>query len=427
MAFGRSRLFNLAIALAALVAANEAAARFAHADADMVDPEERLSTETYNDKASYRFPYDWERLWRAHDVGFRVSAGSLTVNRFDYVEDLKLRAGDDGPVSVAFLQSRREDMVEQRQAREVRLGWQVAGPLRVEALGDGDTFKEYGDVGLALVLRRDRDHEVRAYFWSVDHYYATKKSAPDDERTRQPTSAGIEGRWQLGSDLAVAAAFEADHPLRWRRPGEGLGYEYDYARRELSYRAELEGLQGVVSYVEGRHEHKEEGKTWEAGSGELASKHLRRYVHVVELGGVRRGVSGDFATALELIDRDARYAQTDDPTWDPERSNLTEGRSPERSRRREAGLYSTWHTPLAAPRHYLLIGAQLNELRLEEDGDRATTEVKAQAAWDYRLTDAARLLLNTTWDLDQITDDFPYRERPFRPWGGGAIQIVATF
>ena len=39
----------------------------------------------------------------------------------------------------------------------------------------------------------------------------------------------------------------------------------------------------------------------------------------------------------------------------------------------------------------------------------------------------ASVFLNTTWDIDQLKDDFPYKTAAFKPWGGGNIQFVAVF
>ena len=72
---------------------SRAEARFLTEDAEQIDPEELLSTETWNDRLSYRYPVYWDSLWDAADTAFRVNAGSLNVNRFDYAEDLKLSVG----------------------------------------------------------------------------------------------------------------------------------------------------------------------------------------------------------------------------------------------------------------------------------------------------------------------------------------------
>ena len=50
-------------------------------------------------------------------------------------------------------------------------------------------------------------------------------------------------------------------------------------------------------------------------------------------------------------------------------------------------------------------------------------EVKAQVAWDYTYNDSASAFVNTTWDLDQLSSDFPYTEKSFNPWGGGNVNV----
>lgn len=413
----------MVLLLVAGLAPTTAEARFLAEDADQIDPEERFSTETYNDKVSYRFPVDWDRLWEARDVGYRVSAGSLNVSRFDYAEDIKLGTGDDGPMSMAFRQSRREDTVEQRTERELQLGWRVAESWRVFLLGDGGTFKEYGDIGGGFGYRLDRARTVRAYYWSVDHYYETKKTDAEDDRLRKPDSVGLDADWRFSDVARIAAAVEVDQPLRWRRPSRG--YVYDYERRLLTHRSELRLIDGWSGVLSGRHEWKTEFKSWVNQAGLEHSKGLRRQVDQVEIAGIKATSEGDLAVGLELVSRDARYRFAADPALS--RVEYQEDPGPARSSRREGGLYGTWHFPYVPPRHFLQVGAHLNQVQLTEGEKLAATEVKSQIAWDYRFAEGARLLLNTSWDLDQLQKDFPYDERPFRPWGGGNIQVMATF
>src|SRR5688572_27713821 len=93
------------------VLSSPAHARFLLEDADLVDREERNNTETYNDKLSYRYPVAWDRLWAAHDTGFRVNAGSLNLSRFDYLEDVKLQPFRERDAAFAYRHSRREDFI----------------------------------------------------------------------------------------------------------------------------------------------------------------------------------------------------------------------------------------------------------------------------------------------------------------------------
>lgn len=281
----------------------QAAGRFLEVDADEIDAEAVYGSETFNDKLSYRLPSAWVRLWDAHDTGVRVSAGSLDIRRFDYLEDVKLVAAPDGPLSIGFEQTRREDSLEARTERAFRIEGRLSGPLRLFMLGDGGVNKEYGDVGWGVAWRRDRDHDVRAYVWSVDHFYDSKKVEPDDRRTRKPDTAGAKVRWVLG-EVRLAAELEADHPLRWHRPS--LGYDYEYERRVASYRVEVPQGDALSLFAEGRHEVKLESRMWQGGGSEQG-RAMERRADSLELGMERSEALEDWTAGVAFFKRRATY------------------------------------------------------------------------------------------------------------------------
>ena len=175
-------IFNYLIVWIIFLISSPSLARFIHDDAANVDSEERSNTETWNDKNSYRYPLSWNQAWNSSELGYRVNAGSLNVSRFAFEDDVKIAPNPLSPLTASFLQSRREDLVEQSLEREIRLGWAFIPRMRLSLLGDSDTFKEYGDLGLALALWETSTSRTEVYYWNIDNYYKSKKS--DDNAVR---------------------------------------------------------------------------------------------------------------------------------------------------------------------------------------------------------------------------------------------------
>jgi hypothetical protein len=404
---------------------DKAFGRFDTRDADLVDPEERYNTETYNDKLSYRYPLDWLELWDAHTTGFRAHAGSLNVNRFDYTEDVKVSFNGDwqsGPVGLGFSQSRREDVLEVREERTVRINWRVFEILTLAILGDGGVNKEYGDLGGAIGLWLSPSLHGEAYYWSVDHFYDTKKADEGDERDGQPVSVGTRGLWKTAV-TALRWQYEHDLPFAWHR--ESAGYDYAASRRVGTAQLLAGDLASLRWLVQADVETKDESKVWPIAGAEQ-EKSLKRRAGAYELGAQRRlAPSHDQTAGVVHIERFARYDQlapvgiADDDRIEP--------LSPTTSTRSELAWYVTDYRPWGG-RHFGQLGLHVNHVLVREGGDRRETEAKFQTAWDYRMHDRVRVLLNTTWDVDQLGRDFPYgKNREFRPWGGGDIQFIAVF
>ena len=73
-------------------------------------------------------------------------------------------------------------------------------------------------------------------------------------------------------------------------------------------------------------------------------------------------------------------------------------------------------------------GFLLSRIRRNEDGEsRPGFENKFKIAGEFSLSKNASMVLNTTWNIDQLQRDFPFNECSFKPWDGGNIQIHAQF
>jgi hypothetical protein len=391
-----------------------ALARFLESDAERVDREALILPENYNDMASYRAPVAWERIWAAKAIGWRVSAGSLSINRFDYEEDVKLRAvKGDVPVALAYRQERREDMTDQRLERELRVEWSPLPALRVAWLADGGHAKEYGDMGGALAwVDAAGAGELELYYWDPDLYYGTKKEFDDDRIVRRTHTKGLRGAWALGA-LRLAGDVSHDWPLIWER--QSRDYRYEYERRRYLWRADLE-LGAWSAYVRGEHERKREAKTWKVESVGSYGKSMRRAVDDLELGAVHSAGEQDWTVALQAVRREADYGFVEGAGLSVE--DYEEPPDPKHSLLSDHGLYVTDHFPILgrAGLHFLQLGLHANRV----EGDY---EVKAQTAYDVRIGGSGGLLLNATWDLDQMAE----AKAQLRPWGGGNLQFFIVF
>jgi hypothetical protein len=396
-------------------------ARFNHYDADLIDQEERSNTETYNDKNSYRYPRSWIDQWHEAQFGYRSSAGSLNVSRFLYDEDIKINPSPLAKFTASFVQSRREDLTQQTQNREIRLGWAFMPGARLSILGDGDTFKEFGDMGVALTLRESDQSRFDVYYWNVDNYYKSKKSDVNAYRLVDSHTMGLFFEKKNTNKLNPQAILriEYDSPLEWYYPAKG--FEYEYWRKIFELNLEWPLSSDVTVYVDTLQEQKMEKKIFLSDSE--AFKHMLKRTSEVELGFDNKLSSGvNYTVGLQNILRHVDYSNgslsAESPLW-------RESLSPEKVRRLEWGVIMTRHAPVSdglSIQH----GFYANDVLVREDArEWKVWELKYQLLLDITLNPHARLGINTTWDLDQVARDYPYSKKaPFRPWGGGDLQFL---
>ena len=95
-------------------------ARFHPNDSDVIDPEQEIGSEYYNDIFSYRLlPYWMDRYDKAQ-FGFLTSAGSLSVTRFLYEEYIKIKSSKTPQkFDFHFYQERYEGRLDELFYQEV--------------------------------------------------------------------------------------------------------------------------------------------------------------------------------------------------------------------------------------------------------------------------------------------------------------------
>jgi hypothetical protein len=98
-----------------------------------------------------------------------------------------------------------------------------------------------------------------------------------------------------------------------------------------------------------------------------------------------------------------------------------------RMNRDEAALLWNRSFPIGQGKHRQEWGLTLNQVRLRETKKDRSTEVKLNWGPDLQLSKEARMKINSTWDIDQLVSDFPFRKKGFHPWGGGRVSILMQF
>ncbi len=402
-----------------LLQSDFAVARFLESDADKIDQEERYNSETYNDKFSYRFPASWDQVYEKSDAAVRMNAGSLNANRFDYYEDIKLHAANE-TAGFQYNQHRREDVLEQATLREVRASVFLLSDLYISMVADGGTYKEYGDVGWALGYGDLKRPLLEVLYWSVDHFYGTKKSEVTDSRSKQTWTLAFKSNVSLSDQVLVSVAAEYDSPLKWERPSRGYIYEYDQQEVQLNATYRLNDHQKISLDLSTAR--KSEAKIWDQTK---YTKSMSRIVNISEVKWSNQVAEAIDEVGVAYVDRRAAYTQSFD-LLSPEQE-LPEAISPARSKRDESVLWATRYIPWIGDRHFMQYGLFVNYVNLMESRHDIIAESKLQWAWEYRYLPSTRVVLNTTWDINQLTDDFPYDKESFKPWGGGDIQFIASF
>lgn len=402
--------------------ARQCFARFDEDDPAQIDPEQRLSSEYYNDIVSYRFPMLWEDLWYSADNGYQVSAGSFNVNRFLYIEEIKLHAASDRFVDFRFVHQRLEGLLTQEFSQEIRFSSTHFSPIHISLMGDGGTFKKWGDLGMALGWQPSSDKKAEIYYWSVDHFYNTKEEEPLNYYIKKPITYGLLVDWSFAGKIdRLYLKIEVDTPLKWQRIDKQ--YIYEVRQKVVAIKWLLPWNEEWTQETGYRWALKNESNRWFetkedilSNQDHVAFKAGSRKENHYQLGLQKRGDSEFVRFLMEYVDHQAEY----DNWWVHERNRI-ESDSPD-TLRREWMLSATRYFPYLGEN--LQLGLFYNRAYIVDDKQVDKGELKLQTAIDFVMSEQWRLFLNVSWDLDQIYREFGKR---FRPWGGGNLQIQALF
>jgi hypothetical protein len=172
-------------------------------------------------------------------------------------------------------------------------------------------------------------------------------------------------------------------------------------------------------------EHKFEAKYWFNPDDTTYEKSFDRQASEFEVAGSMMMSSAEYAAGLLRVDRRVDAFWRDDPLVPA--GTHEETKSPD-SKRAETALWLTRKAPLAGQSSQSVqLGAFWNNVLIEESTNFSANEIKFQTAWGWDFDKNVRAFVNATWDLDQLTHDFPWVGKQFRPWGGGNVQFMASF
>jgi hypothetical protein len=206
---------------------NSAFGRFSPRESEEIDREEAVEFEYFNDILSYRIPFWWQKEYARAPVGYLVNYGSLNQNRAYFYEDLHLISGAPGEIGLRLWRQRYETTLEQQQQQELRVSFPLgSSKLYLSLLGDGDTYKKWGDLGIALSYGHPLEAlYVDLAYWRVDVLHRSKEEEGILAYTRSPITfaAVLKADYPRGY-VQIAANF--DSPLTLLNHREKSDYRY---------------------------------------------------------------------------------------------------------------------------------------------------------------------------------------------------------
>ncbi len=435
-------ILSIGLLCAPLMGSSSGFARFAHQDAQRIDPLENASSEFYNDVLSYRYPLLWQESWEDSRNGFRANAGSLDIRRFSYLQEIKLESPRDQPLIFGYRQQTHEDTVNQSNLQELRVSPSLFGDhTTLTLLGDCGFQKEYGDLGFELSSRLGSQFQGTYRFWNVDAYYSSKKEVPQDSRPHITQSHEARLSWLPSTAASGSLGFSRDTPLTWSLLSEGYEYRYGLSQvfvegtlplgatqsrdaKALSFRFTSSTKFESMDFTERLTPQLVTRLPSSLAKNESASelRFLKQTVTFQETEAVLKDLKGEYPWYGGLwhlaMESERQYSNQENPTYS-EKVTIN---------RRETALYFYLTVPFGNQSPYLIHhGAVANKQHNNYLKTTESIEVKYIAALELNLAEKTRFLLNSTWDLDQLAHDAPFQKRSFRPWGGGNLQVTMIF
>lgn len=408
--------FRLAqfLMMSLLLLNSEAFARFYHLDANEVDREELLTSEYYNDIASYQNPIYWQTRFDEAQLAYRALGGSLDVSRSYVEEDIKLLSSTDlPPVELQFKQYRKEDLLEQTLLQEVRFQFNSPWGLYLAPMIDAVTFKKWNDFGAAFGFQNDMQHKIEVYAWTVDHYYNEKEEQSQDRFEAPIYTYGTQAEWYFKRGSRIAFSAYRDTPLKWKRNSQG--YIYGNSRTVYSVNLQSPKMDSHQAWIKVTQDIKNESKEWTAVP---ASKAMSRRVREYSIGVQKEKEDRRTEIFVSLFQRKADY-ENSSALKEPQ----TEIASPSINRQ-EYMIAGTYNHPFFS--HFFQWGLFYNHARIAKEGTDLDKrdEFKLQTGFEMRVSNHGYAFLNGTWDLDRFA---AHNYKLYRSWGGGSINVMIAF
>lgn len=394
-----------------ILLAKPASARWNHQDANSLNRVTGLGVEYYNDILSYRDVFFDEKTWEQSQVGFRSSAGSLNKKEFLFRQHIHLRSSNHDAWRLAYVSQRDEEprQVRDNSALELSYG-DEANSWRLGLMGDGHSEKSFADLGMRLHYAPHEDSRWQLIGWSVDTFYNEKKLQGADYRTTHPWSWEFSGLQRWGRST-LRLRLEQDQPVDWYRVSKDQHYGYRYKTSELQW--SYEGSEGQTFYVKFDEEKEREALTALSTDEGEAYQDTR---HIAEIGQSIQRRSESFQYAVWGLMSETQRQRSD-----------AEAAVDQSMTRQESAFLANWSRPFWDQKYTQFWGFTLNQVKLDEEKREQSTEVKINWGPEIVLGPSGRLRVITTWDIDQLVDDFPFDKQGFHPWGGGYASFFIVF
>ncbi|MFY7930933.1 MAG: hypothetical protein ACOVS5_18850, partial [Oligoflexus sp.] len=394
-----------------LLSASDLYARWDHRNARELNRYEVLGLEFYNDLLSYRPPWMWAEIFTEAQVRYEGGAGSLNQRDLFFGQRLSVMTPRDEPWRLHYQRQQSEDARQLSDQNQLELSYTPPqSNWRLGLLSDGTTDKAYADLGWSTVWGQADASFVRLDLWWVDGFFREKKPNRNDRREGAPNSLSLLSQYRSDS-IRIKSAYEKEWPIVWIQESRGTLYR---SVREFTQLLIERSGDSRIYYLDWQHEWLKESL------GPFPSHNITGYT--VYEDGVELGIKGRHGPATSQLalwglHKDVRYRGSN---ADPVQGFPSRLPGLETLERREYAAFATWRQPWTeASSHATQWGIFVNQVYLEETSREQSSEVKLQWSYDWSFSKRGRMLFGTTWDLDQLVEDFPFGTKPFRPWGGG--------
>lgn len=398
-------LFLSAVVLASF--SSRSWAVFTKSQLEQIDSEPLFDSEYFLDLLSFRFPMEWDELWRSTGSGYRINGASLDCCDLFLQQELRFqhRLTDGLTFRYSLAQQDDKDLQDFHQWLELEqdLGLGFSGLM----FGEPTFRKEDSDIGFGLGFHRNKFRAaVRHYF--VDFNFNERGHTTERFAVKPGTDrlslAYADGGQELSADL------EIDYPLRLDIPDENRQFSYRRTTAGAHWRQSLrDGWSRKVEYV---YQFQDKGNLFRPDPG-AQSLDTRRQVHQALLafeGPISRRDRLELGHSFL-----ARAARTE---------NSSAPQSEIFYRRWEAQPYARWRR-LIAPWFETELASFLSfgENRKRSPGEPAASrysdiiQAKIGTGADFIFGSKGRIGLYGTWDADSPSD----------PWDGGNVRAMFFF
>ncbi len=208
-----------------------------------------FKNENFIDIKAYQFRQSLQQQWYDTENGFRITAGSLDVDRLTLQSELRLKHSLSDSVDVRLHHEEESFYGLKPYARPLlelaTHPWQT--PLEFSLLASPAYDKRQADLGFAIAFGL-RPRNYLRFSWLEQDYYYNEKNAFDSSRYQQsPQVLGIEGDYWFGERLRSRFLWQESKPVTLLNPDENLVFEHRSKQLNLTldYHYQADSLFGL--------------------------------------------------------------------------------------------------------------------------------------------------------------------------------------